>query len=302
MHVRSLDHIVLCVRDVAVTCRFYERVLGMQPREERPGKWSLHFGQNKISLQDAGTAPGIAADTVPGSGNFCLLSDVPIAEVVGASRVGGRRDRRRPRRARRRDRSDLVGLFQGSRRQSGRSEQPAVTVFIVLFRGVGGATQLPTKPLREALGKAGFGNVATYINSGNAVLSSDRGIKETTAEIAAICRKEFGFEKDIMLVTRADWAKADQAESVSASCRQADTLHAFVLNGAPKKEAVEALIARAASHEHVVVKGKVLYFHAPEGFGISKLPPVIDRMLGVISTARNWNTVLKLMELAEKTS
>ena len=82
MHVRSLDHIVLCVKDVAVTCRFYERVLGMQPRQERPGKWSLHFGQNKISLQDAGTAPGIAADTVPGSGNFCLLSDVPIAEVV----------------------------------------------------------------------------------------------------------------------------------------------------------------------------------------------------------------------------
>jgi len=44
----------------------------------------------------------------------------------------------------------------------------------------------------------------------------------------------------------------------------------------------------------------VLYFHAPEGFGTSKLPPVIDRTLGVVSTARNWNTVRKLMELAEK--
>jgi catechol 2,3-dioxygenase-like lactoylglutathione lyase family enzyme len=82
MHVRSLDHIVLCVGHVAATCRFYERVLGMQPREERPGKWSLHFGANKISLQDAGTAPAIAADTIPGSANFCVLSDVPIAEVV----------------------------------------------------------------------------------------------------------------------------------------------------------------------------------------------------------------------------
>ena len=81
--------ITLCFasRDVAATCRFYERVLGMQPREERPGKWSLHFGDNKISLQDAGAAPAIAADTVPGSGNFCLLSDVPIADVVDASRV-----------------------------------------------------------------------------------------------------------------------------------------------------------------------------------------------------------------------
>jgi catechol 2,3-dioxygenase-like lactoylglutathione lyase family enzyme len=82
MQVRSFDHIVLCVVDVAATSRFYERVLGMQSREERPGKWSLHFGDNKISLQEAGAAPGIAADTVPGSGNFCLLSDVPMADVV----------------------------------------------------------------------------------------------------------------------------------------------------------------------------------------------------------------------------
>jgi catechol 2,3-dioxygenase-like lactoylglutathione lyase family enzyme len=82
MQVHSLDHIVLCVTDVAATRRFYERVLGMRSREERPGKWSLHFGRNKISLQDALAAPGIARDTVPGSGNFCLLTDTPIAELV----------------------------------------------------------------------------------------------------------------------------------------------------------------------------------------------------------------------------
>ena len=174
-----------------------------------------------------------------------------------------------------------------------------MTVFIVLFRGVGGATQLPTKPLREALGNAGFGNVVTYINSGNAVLSSDRGIKETTAEIATICRREFGFEKDIMLVSRADWAKLIRQNPFPQAVDKPTSLHAFVLDGAPEKEAVEALIARAARHERVVVKGKVLYFHAPEGFGISKLPPVLDRTLGVTSTARNWNTVRKLMELAE---
>jgi catechol 2,3-dioxygenase-like lactoylglutathione lyase family enzyme len=82
VHVRALDHIVLCVADVAATCAFYERVLGLVPREERPGKWSLHVGDQKISLQDAGSAPAIARDTVPGSGNLCLLTDVPIDEVV----------------------------------------------------------------------------------------------------------------------------------------------------------------------------------------------------------------------------
>jgi catechol 2,3-dioxygenase-like lactoylglutathione lyase family enzyme len=82
VRMRSLDHVVLCVTDVAATIAFYRRVLGMEARQERPGKWSLHFGSNKISLQDAGTSPAIAAVTVPGSGNFCLLTDMPIGEFV----------------------------------------------------------------------------------------------------------------------------------------------------------------------------------------------------------------------------
>jgi catechol 2,3-dioxygenase-like lactoylglutathione lyase family enzyme len=82
MKVFALDHIVLAVADVEGTCRFYERVLGMEPREERPGKWSLHFGQNKISLQDATKSPSIAKDTVPGSGNFCLLTETPMDDVI----------------------------------------------------------------------------------------------------------------------------------------------------------------------------------------------------------------------------
>lgn len=77
--VSGFDHIVLCVRDVDAARAFYARVFGMTAREERPGKFSLQFGPHKISLQDAASAPGIARDTVPGSGNFCLLSDAPAA-------------------------------------------------------------------------------------------------------------------------------------------------------------------------------------------------------------------------------
>jgi catechol 2,3-dioxygenase-like lactoylglutathione lyase family enzyme len=84
--VTALDHIVLCVADVNRTIAFYQRVLGMQPREERPGKWSLHFGSNKISLQDARTAPEIARDTVPGSGNFCVLTEEPVERFAAELR------------------------------------------------------------------------------------------------------------------------------------------------------------------------------------------------------------------------
>ncbi len=82
MKISGFDHIVLCVNDVAATCRFYETVLGMESREERPGKWSLHFGDNKISLQDAASTPALAKRTVPGSGNFCLLTETPMTDVV----------------------------------------------------------------------------------------------------------------------------------------------------------------------------------------------------------------------------
>lgn len=87
--ITGLDHIVLCVADVDRTLDFYRDALGMQPREERPGKWSLHFGNQKISLQDARTAPDIARATVPGSGNFCLVTQEPVGEVAASLRERG---------------------------------------------------------------------------------------------------------------------------------------------------------------------------------------------------------------------
>jgi catechol 2,3-dioxygenase-like lactoylglutathione lyase family enzyme len=89
MDILAIDHIVLCVTDVERTIAFYSSLLGMQPREERPGKWSLHFGSNKISLQNVASAPGIARHTVPGSGNFCLLTTEPVEHFAGVLRAKG---------------------------------------------------------------------------------------------------------------------------------------------------------------------------------------------------------------------
>jgi catechol 2,3-dioxygenase-like lactoylglutathione lyase family enzyme len=52
MKVHKLDHIALVVDDLKRSCEFYDRVLGMKVREERPGKWCLEFGSSKISLHD----------------------------------------------------------------------------------------------------------------------------------------------------------------------------------------------------------------------------------------------------------
>ena len=174
-----------------------------------------------------------------------------------------------------------------------------MTVYIILFRGVGGATQLPTKPLREALTKAGFKDVATYINSGNAVLSSRKGAASITAEIARIAKKEFGFDKAIHVVTREEWADLIANNPFPDAVAIPKFLHAAVLADRPEKGKVEALRAFAKGGERIEIVGKVAYLHTPESFGTSKLAEKFDKGIGVPNTARNWNTVVALARMAD---
>jgi uncharacterized protein (DUF1697 family) len=174
-----------------------------------------------------------------------------------------------------------------------------MTVYIILFRGVGGATQLPTKPLREQLTAAGFKNVATYINSGNAVLKSSLAREKVLAKIAKLCKAEFGFDKAIYAVTREEWDDLIVKNPFPEAVEVGKFLHAAVLEAAPKKADVETLRAYAKGSERIEVVGKVAYIHTPSGFGTSKLAEKFDKGIGVPNTARNWNSVLKLRELAE---
>lgn len=173
------------------------------------------------------------------------------------------------------------------------------TVYILLFRGVGGATQLPVKPLKEALTAAGFENVGTYINSGNAVLRTDRSKKEVIETVARICRDAFGFTKEIHAPTLAEWQEVID-NNPFPDVREGKHLHAAWLDGEPKPGAVEALRAVCVEGEGIEVVGAVAYLHTPHGFGRSKLAERFDRLIGVANTARNWNSVLRLRDLAEQ--
>lgn len=172
------------------------------------------------------------------------------------------------------------------------------TVFVVLFRGVGGATQLPTASLRRVLSNAGFAGVSTYINSGNAVLSSKLGRRQTHLRIAEIVKTEFGFKKDIMLVERDEWLRIIRENPFPDAIDQPATLHLFVLADTPSSAAVDTLLMRAINGERVVIKNRILYLQVPGSFSASKLPPMIDHILGTVSTARNWRTVVALGKIA----
>jgi uncharacterized protein (DUF1697 family) len=126
-------------------------------------------------------------------------------------------------------------------------------------------------------------------------------VDETHARIAAIAKENFGFAKEIMLVSRPDWERLIEENPFPEAADQPTTLHVFVLQKVPAESAITALAARLEPHERMVVRKKFLYLHVPSGFSTSKLPPIIDRVLGTVSTARNWRTVLALGKLAAET-
>ena len=82
----SLDHLVLTVRDIEATIAFYRDWLGMRVVTFAGGRTALAFGQQKINLHEADREfdPPVvkAAHPVPGSGDLCFLTSVPLAEVV----------------------------------------------------------------------------------------------------------------------------------------------------------------------------------------------------------------------------
>ncbi|MVA97546.1 DUF1697 domain-containing protein [Nitratireductor sp. CAU 1489] len=172
------------------------------------------------------------------------------------------------------------------------------TVWIVLFRGVGGKTLLPVKPLRDKLAEAGFRHVATYINSGNAVVVSERSRETVRAAISEICAREFGFEKDIHLVSLAEWERLIAQNPFPEATGAGKYLHAAVLGAEPKAADVTALRVHAVDGESIAVVDRVAYLHTPHGFGLSKLAAKFDKGIKVPNTARNWNTVVRLGDLA----
>lgn len=83
MKVDRIDHFVLTVRDVEATCDFYSRVLGMEVEEFEGGRRALQFGRQKINLHQSGAEfEPKAGKPTPGSGDFCLVTDVPLERVV----------------------------------------------------------------------------------------------------------------------------------------------------------------------------------------------------------------------------
>jgi uncharacterized protein (DUF1697 family) len=80
----------------------------------------------------------------------------------------------------------------------------------------------------------------------------------------------------------------------------ADTLHVAFLADRPRSDRVAALDANRSPGDSFVVRGSEIYLRLPNGVARTKLTNAyFDSKLSTISTARNWRTVLKLLELMQ---
>ena len=173
--------------------------------------------------------------------------------------------------------------------------------YIALFRGinVGGNNILPMKDLVNILEGMGFKDVKTYIQSGNIVFKSDPiKTKTISKEISGKILKKFGFEPTVILLEKDELKKIADKSPFKAS--EGKTLHIFFLESEPRNPDLKALNEVKSTTEEFKLLKNVFYLYAPDGIGRSKLAAVVEKKLGVPSTGRNWNTVSKLIELAEQ--
>ena len=81
--IASLDHLVLNVADIARTCDFYTRALGMRVERFGAGRVALHFGRQKINLHQADrTFDPKALRPTPGSADLCFLLGGALNEAL----------------------------------------------------------------------------------------------------------------------------------------------------------------------------------------------------------------------------
>lgn len=96
MKIDSIDHVVLTVKDIAATCGFYSKVLGMEIVTFGEGRKALGFGSQKINLQQLGRESTLKAEKpTSGSADICFITSVSLADVIahlnfcGVKLIGG---------------------------------------------------------------------------------------------------------------------------------------------------------------------------------------------------------------------
>lgn len=171
---------------------------------------------------------------------------------------------------------------------------------IALLRAVNvGGRKLPMAELRALCTELGLEDVATYIQSGNIVFSSDRKPDELEKALEAAIGERHGFATPTIVRTGGQWARYAPANPFPEAAAATPNYLLMIVSKSPPAPGAAALIqARATAGEAVRATGDAIWIHFPNGSGTSKITPaIIDKAIGSPATSRNYRTVLTLEEM-----
>ncbi|WP_405456309.1 DUF1697 domain-containing protein [Streptomyces sp. NBC_00101] len=177
------------------------------------------------------------------------------------------------------------------------------TTYALLLRGinVGGHRKVPMPQLRTLLSELGHSGVSTYLQSGNAVLTAASDDEDEVADgIARAVEKHFGFAVDCLVRSGAYLRAVVDACPFPAAELEGKQLHVTFFDGPVTGDRFAPVDPAAHLPEEFRLGDRALYLYAPDGLGRSGLATALARPAvtkGLVATSRNWNTVIKLVEL-----
>jgi uncharacterized protein (DUF1697 family) len=179
----------------------------------------------------------------------------------------------------------------------------AVTAFVALLRAVnvGGTGIIKMADLRAICEGIGFRNVKTLLQSGTVVFDAKGSDKAVAKKLADAIEASQGFRPAIIVRTADEIADAMKRNPFRAE-EKSDPSHVLIafMAETPASGARERIAAVKVANERLHLSGRELFAHYAGGIGTSRVTnAVLEKALGVQATARNWNTVTKLMELAQ---
>ena len=172
--------------------------------------------------------------------------------------------------------------------------------WVALLRAVnlGARNKVPMPALRTALAGAGFGDVRTYVQSGNVVLDSDRGSADAVgAAVRAVVAEVSAVDTPVVVRRGGELAEVLAWNPFPAAAADRPALVQVVhLTAEPDPAAVEAMLAVDVAPDAVAVRGREAVIAYAESSRNSRTDAALRR-LKVDGTARNWRTLTALVEL-----
>jgi uncharacterized protein (DUF1697 family) len=176
--------------------------------------------------------------------------------------------------------------------------------YLGLLRGVnvGGKNKLPMKDLAAMFVGAGCTDVRTFIQSGNVVFKASSSLAGKIAkQIADEINARFGYSTPLVIRTTEQLRDALANNPFFEQGAGEDEVHLLFLADLPKPSQVAALDPERSPGDRFAVRGRDVYLWVSNHLAKTKLTNAyFDSKLATVSTARNWRTSTKLLELMQQ--